>query len=61
MDKERKEQIKAEIGDDLCDFCPWRQGDIITDTEDCEDKFCDDALEQFMDENSHLYDDIDND
>lgn len=60
MEKKLRDSIKAEIGDDLCAFCPWSNGDIETPEEACNDAYCDDAYDNFLAENSQSFDDDNN-
>lgn len=52
------EEIKKQLGGDLCDYCPWKNGEIdhLCDSL-CEGSYCDEALEVFLDENQDLFDD----
>lgn len=54
-----KEELKTQLGDDLCNYCPWKNGEIDhqRDTSLCEGAYCDDAFEAFMDENQGYFDD----
>lgn len=38
------EELKQTLGDDLCDYCPWKQGEIdhLCDSI-CEGLYCNDA------------------
>ncbi len=39
------EELKQTLGDDLCDYCPWKQGEIDHRCDSlCEGLYCDDAL-----------------
>lgn len=52
-------KLKEQLGDDLCDYCPWRAGEIDhTSDSQCEGNYCDDALEAFLDENQGFFDDV---
>lgn len=52
------EEIKKQLGGDLCDYCPWKNGEIdhLCDSL-CEGSYCDEALEVFLDENQDFFDD----
>lgn len=52
------EELKQTLGDDLCDYCPWKQGEIdhLCDSI-CEGLHCNDALDAFLDENQDYFDD----
>lgn len=53
-----KEDLKIQLGDDLCNYCPWKNGDIDSKCDSwCEGLYCDDAFEAFMDENQVYFDD----
>lgn len=51
-------ELKKQLGDDLCDYCPWKNGEIdhLCDSL-CEGSHCDEALEVFLDENQDFFDD----
>lgn len=52
------EQLKETLGDDLCDYCPWKQGKIDHQCDIlCDGLYCDDALVAFLDENQDYFDD----
>jgi hypothetical protein len=47
-----------QLGDDLCNYCPWKNGEIDHQCDSlCEGTYCDDAFEAFMDENQGYFDD----
>ena len=51
-------EFKKQLGDDLCDFCPWKNGEIDHKCDSlCEGMYCDEAFEIFMDENQGYFDD----
>lgn len=52
-----KEELKTQLSDDLCNYCPWKNGEIDhqCDTSLCEGAYCDDAFEAFMDENQGYF------
>lgn len=53
-----KEELKQQLDDELCEFCPWQQGEIEHPCNAlCEGVYCDDALDTFIDENQGLFDD----
>lgn len=47
-------ELKKQLGDELCAFCPWKNGEIA---HLCEGVYCDEAFEAFMDENRDFFDD----
>lgn len=53
-----REEYKSILGDELCDFCPWNKGEIPHNRCDslCEGTWCDDALDNFMEENQDYFD-----
>lgn len=52
-----KEALKKDLGDELCQFCPWKNGDIPHTCDSlCEGNHCDEALDNFLDENEGLFD-----
>lgn len=52
------EELKQALGDDLCDYCPWKSGEIDHRCDSlCEGLYCDDALDAFLDENQGFFDD----
>lgn len=52
------EELKRQLGDELCNFCPWKNGEIDHCGDSlCEGLYCDDALDAFMDENQWMFDD----
>lgn len=52
-----REEYKNILGEEICEYCPWRNGEIdrICDST-CEGTWCDDALDNFMDENQDYFD-----
>jgi hypothetical protein len=51
------EEAKELLGDDLCDFCPWKNGEIDHGCDSlCEGSYCEEAYEYFMDENEQFFD-----
>lgn len=53
-----KEELKTQLGDDLCNYCPWKNGEIDHRCDSLyEGTYCDDAFEAFMDENQGYFDD----
>lgn len=47
-----KEEYKNILGEELCKFCPWHNGDIDhTPDSLCDGTWCDDAIGNFIDEN----------
>lgn len=52
------EELKNLLGEDLCHYCPWENGEIEHQYDSlCEGVYCDDAFEAFMDENQGYFDD----
>jgi hypothetical protein len=53
----RNEELKESLGEELCAYCPWRRGEIdhLSDTQ-CDGLYCDDALEEFLDDNKEYFD-----
>ena len=52
------EELKKQLGGDLCDYCPWKNGEIDHMCDSlCESSYCDEALEVFLDENQDFFDD----
>ena len=41
-----EQELKEQLGDELCEFCPWRKG-----------SYCDDAFDNFLDENEGYFED----
>lgn len=53
-----REEYKDILGDELCDFCPWKKGEIGHRCESlCEGAWCDYALDNFIEENQDYFDD----
>lgn len=53
-----EQELKEQLGDELCEFCPWRKGEIDhTFNSLCEGSYCDDAFDNFLDENEGYFDD----
>lgn len=50
-DMNRNEELKESLGEELCAYCPWRRGEI-----DHDGMFCDDALEEFLEDNKEYFD-----
>lgn len=56
-----REALKGDIGDVLCDYCPWCKGEIEHTADGlCEGSYCDEALDAFLDENEEYLDDDEN-
>lgn len=46
------------LGEEICKFCPWRNGDIDHRADGlCEGTWCDDAMDNFIEENEEYFDD----
>ena len=43
-----EQELKEQLGDELCEFCPWRKGEI-------DHTF--DSFDNFLDENEGYFDD----
>ena len=53
-----EQELKEQLGDELCEFCPWRKGEIDHTFDSlCEGSYCDDAFDNFLDENEGYFDD----
>ena len=53
-----REEYKDILGDELCDFCPWKKGEIDHRCDSlCEGAWCDYALDNFIEENQDYFDD----
>lgn len=56
-DMNRNEELKESLGEELCAYCPWRRGEIDHTPEiTCDGMFCDDALEEFLEDNEEYFD-----
>lgn len=54
-----REELKKSIGEDLCPFCPWTNGEIEKPAYGtCDGCYCDEALDNFMEENEQYFDDL---
>lgn len=52
-----REEYKNILGEEICEYCPWRNGEIAHRCDStCEGTWCDDALDKFMDENQDYFD-----
>ena len=52
-----EQELKEQLGDELCEFCPWRKGEIDHTFDSlCEGSYCDDAFDNFLDENEGYFD-----
>jgi hypothetical protein len=53
-----EQELKEQLGDELCEFCPWRKGEIDHTFDSlCEGSYCDYAFDNFLDENEGYFDD----
>lgn len=53
-----REEYKNILGEEICKFCPWRNGDIDHRADGlCEGTWCDDAVDYFIEENEEYFDD----
>lgn len=51
------EEAKELLGDELCDFCPWKNGEIDHGCDSlCEGSYCEEAYDSFMEENEQFFD-----
>ena len=51
-----EQELKEQLGDELCEFCPWRKGEIDHTFDSlCEGSYCDDAFDNFLDENEGYF------
>lgn len=59
MEEEKGKLIK-ELGEELCNYCPWRNGEVEhTCNAVCDGNYCEDAYDAFMEDNSEYLDDYD--
>lgn len=55
------EELIKELGDELCGYCPWKNGEISHRCDSlCEGSYCDQALSSFLDENENYFDETEN-
>lgn len=49
------EELKKQLGGDLCDYCPWKNGEIdhLCDSL-CGSLYCDEALDVFFDDDADI-------
>ena len=53
-----REEYKNILGEEICKFCPWRNGDINHSSLDlCEGRWCDEAMDNFIEENEEYFED----
>lgn len=53
-----REEYKNILGEEICKFFPWRNGDIDHRADGlCEGIWCDDAMDNFIEENEEHFDD----
>ena len=53
-----REGYKNILGEEICKFCPWRNDDIDHRADGlCEGNWCDDAMDNFIEENEEYFDD----
>ena len=53
-----REEYKNILGEEMCEFCPWRNGEISHGQDSlCEGNWYDDALDNFLEENEEYFDD----
>lgn len=51
------EEAKRLLGDEICNFCPWENGEINHACDSlCEGSYCEEAYESFMEENEQFFD-----
>ena len=53
-----REELKKSIGEYLCPFCPWTNGDVDIFPCVCGRNYCDEALDNFLEENEQYFDDL---
>ena len=54
-----KEELKKSLGEELCLFCPYMKGEIgKLPYGMCEGCYCDEALDNFLEENEQYFDDL---
>lgn len=53
-----REELKKSLGDELCEYCPLKNGQIL-DLQNslCEGLYCDEAFDNFLEENENYLDD----
>nr|UVY60924.1 MAG: hypothetical protein [Bacteriophage sp.] len=52
-----EQELKEQLGDELCKFCPWKNGEIDHACDSiCEGSYCGDAISNFLDENEEYFD-----
>lgn len=52
-----EQELKEQLGDELCEFCPWKNGEIDHACDSiCEGSYCGDAISNFLDENEEYFD-----
>lgn len=55
-----REELKESLGEELCSYCPWTNGEIEQLPYGiCEGCYCDEALDNFMDINERYFDEPD--
>lgn len=53
-----KEEYKNILGEELCEFCPWYNGDINHSSLDlCEGSWCDEAMDNLIEDNEDYFED----
>lgn len=58
MRKVNEEDLKQSLGDELCNYCPWMNGDVDIFPCVCGRNYCDEALDNFLEENEQYLDDL---
>ncbi len=51
------DELKEQLGDELCDFCPWKNNEIEhAYCSLCEGLYCNEACENFIEDNQEYFD-----
>lgn len=52
-----REEYKNILGEEICEYCPWKNGEIDHSSLDlCEGRWCDEAMDGFIEENGDYID-----
>lgn len=52
------EEYKNILGEDICKFCPWHNGDIDHSSfELCEGRWCEEAMDNLIEDNEDYFED----
>lgn len=53
-----REEYKNILGEEICEYCPWHNDEIEHSSRDmCEGRWCDDAMDNFLEDNGESFDD----